>query len=156
MKFSTSLTSIASLASFISSASAAALPVESTSLATRSSDLAPRGPGWCGVHVRLFVSSSPGKKFDFKQLDLKYAVEVTIKNPDGNQIGYLPKTNADPSVSVDSQLPNVLVITSEAGYIQFAYGSESWQSVDTQCKVGAMDGPSFSGTTDMDCGFTCN
>lgn len=155
MKFSTSLTSIASLVSFISSASAAALPVESTSLATRSSDLAPRTPGWCGVHVRLFTPD----RWQFEHQDVKYAVEVTIKNPDGNQIGYLSKTNADLPVSVNSQLPNVLVITSEwdqAGYVQFAYGSDAWKSYDTQCKVGEANSPFLYGTTDMDCGFTCN
>ncbi len=156
MKFSTSLTFIAALASFLSSASAAALPVESSSLATRSSDLAPRyATGWCGVHVTLFVPD----RWQFEHEDVKYAVEVTVKGSDGAQIGYLSKTNADVPVSVDSELPSVLVITSEwdqAGYVQFAYGSDAWQSSDlSRCKVGKPNSPYGYGTTDMDCGFTC-
>lgn len=89
---------------------------------------------------------------------MKYAVQVTIKGADGAQIGYLFKSNADVPVGVDNQLPNVLIITSEwnqAGYVQFSYGSDSWQSSDSRCKVGKANSPFGYGTSDMDCGFTC-
>lgn len=157
MKFSTSLTSIATLAAFLSSASAAALPVDSTSLATRSSDLAPRyATGWCGIHVVLSIPSW----IQFNDYDVQYAVEVTLKGSDGAQIGYLPKTNVDKPVSVNSELPNVMVINSmwdQDGYINFSYGADSWASNDeSRCKVGNNGFPLGYTTAEMDCGFTCS
>ncbi len=93
----------------------------------------------------------------------QYAVEVTLKDAKQTQIGYLARTDLNPSVSVGSQLPLTMEISRwldlnslGEGHITFAYGADSWASVDTsRCSVGSTAMAPGALVNDMDCGFAC-
>ncbi len=157
---SSSIATLATLATFFSTISSAVLPT-TAALATRDSDLAARGyaTGACGMHVTLYTLSGLGPS----NQNAEFAVEVTLKDAKGVQIGHLDKTDLNPSVSVDSQLPLTMEVASyidinslSTEHITFAYGADQWSENDTsRCTVGGLARAPGALVQDMDCGFAC-
>ncbi len=154
---STSIATLATLATFFSTISSAVLPT-TAALATRDSDLAARGyaSDACGMHVTLYTLSA-------LTYNNQFAVEVTLKDAKGVQIGHLDRTDLTPSVSVDSQLPLTMEVaacidiqSTSTAHITFAYGADKWANIDTsRCTVGGTARTPGTLVNDMDCGFAC-
>jgi len=158
MKFlSFSIATLATLAIFFSTISSAVLPTIAA-LATRDSDLAARDyvTGACGMHVTLYTQTG-------LMYSSQFAVEVTLKDAKGVQIGHLDKTDLNPSVSVDSQLPLTMEVaayidiqSTSTAHITFAYEADKWANIDTsRCTVGDTARAPGTLVNDMDCGFAC-
>ncbi len=157
LSFSTSIVTLATLATFFFTISSAVLPT-TAALATRDSDLAARGyaTGACGMHVTLYTLST-------LTYNNQFAVEVTLKDAKGVQIGHLDRTDLTPSVSVDSQLSLTMEVaayidiqSTSTAHITFAYGADKWANIDTsRCTVGGTARAPGTLVNDMDCGFAC-
>ena len=73
-----------------------------------------------------------------------YTVSIDIFDANKATIGHHDSADAgaSDSLSVDSELSNVMVITPESqdDYVQFALGNQSWKSSDAgSCSVGGWD-----------------
>jgi len=138
---------------------ACGVPKAGASADGRQSDLgnenSPLKGGWCGVHVTQHqVPKGP------KDANHPYQLEVQIKDNDGNVIGHLDRTDSVNSVSVDSKLPLVMVVSTvplglieepDKKPVQFNYGADAWDSSSQRCTVGGYD----QDKREMDCGFSC-
>jgi len=114
-------------------------------------------PGWCTMHVVQWQRNEDGVGNDF-------AFDVLIFDDAKTQIGQAVKAPIDPvtkALSVDSVLPNVVVVTAngdDAAPVQFAYGAQSWLSNEAshQSTLGSSPNNGYeNGKRVGDIGFTC-
>jgi hypothetical protein len=144
---------------FASTASAFTLGSRDTSVSfveTRDSPQ-PATHGQCGVHVKVDVRD-----------DQLTWLTTTIKDADGNQIGYKSEqVRKEYQSVVTSTLPYTLDVVNvdDIGALTFSYSGDNWSSKTSRCSVGGVDttqdwdpfvksGPATE-TTNMDCGFAC-
>lgn len=109
-------------------------------------------PGMCGVHVVQYqkneprVNPNPDYKFD-----------ITIYDNDHYQIGEVLFVDAPNAVgvNVDSQLPDVLIVTAgavDSDPVSFAYAGNIWDSAGDWCDAAAYN----RGMRQIDCDFPCS
>lgn len=93
-----------------------------------------------------------------------YEFDVIIYDGAGKEIGDVQLTAIDAnskSLSVSSQLPNMVVVTAPGGDadpVQFAYGDQSWASGDGSHQDTLGNGPNNgyeNGNREGDMGFNC-
>ena len=93
-----------------------------------------------------------------------YDFDVEIFDAKQVKIGQVAKAAVDPktkALSVDSQLPYVLVVTADGlddDPVKFAYGSQSWDSSDASHQSNMGTGPEHgyeNGKREGDMGFQC-
>lgn len=105
-------------------------------------------PGSCGLHVTQFQKPDPSKD--------NYSIAAQVKDANGVEIGSIAKTDSGSPVTVNSKLPNPVIITTEgvdADPVLMAVGADHFGSNDQEhhCNFGAYD----SGKREGDCGFAC-
>ncbi|KAI9711679.1 MAG: hypothetical protein M1812_007112 [Candelaria pacifica] len=125
---------------------------------------APYHEGVCKLHLVEYAPSLAR----FEQNNVNWAVEVTIFDANGDQIGRQDRVDSRTPVMVKSKLADPLVITTEDwdhnDYVQFQLGAQGWPSNNingaktAHCDVGEWDG--FLGVDpesnrSMDCTFVC-
>ena len=94
-----------------------------------------------------------------------YAFDLLLYDAKQTPIGQITNTTIDAttkSISIDSNLPYVLMLTASGGDpdpVQFAYGGDTWSSNDQGHSCNLGNGPANGyqdGERMGDCGFTCN
>ena len=150
----------------------------------------PAATGQCNVHLWQGL----GQEFT----DPEVVIDVNITDPSGAVIGYnASKLNWGQGFGTDSELSDVLIVTPQTGIsskrrlrrgtlierigvppstrplfehgpVDFALGSQTWDTSSSQCKVGGWDngdandffgalifGDDFIPNRQMDCKFSC-
>ena len=161
---------VSSWISALATASSAASPATTAaSSSATSSPLPGYTPGICSFHLKETQTCEPVTKNLFAVINLKDGAGKDIDTPIASgSVGV--GINDGAGYAFFSQLPYSLVITGEHeyDYVQFTYGSLSWQSKKPngggRCNVGGWDprdGPICGGrrqvfaVNNMDCFFPC-
>lgn len=94
-----------------------------------------------------------------------FAFDALIYDADGTEIGVVEKASIDAttkSLSVDSNLPDAVVITASGGdadLVQFQYEDQTWMSNDATVhfsNLGSTKNKGYeNGKREGDMGFTC-
>lgn len=114
-------------------------------------------PGWCTMHIVQWQRNEDGVGAD-------YDFDVLIYDAAKTLIGEVAKAPVDPvskALSVNSNLPSVMVVTAGAGDddpIGLAYGSQIWLSNDPAHQSDFGSGPDSgyeNGKREGDMGFNC-